>query len=67
MLVHIPLGNPEAVQWHCAADLNELQNADVFVGVARGQPAKVKLTETSENKLTYNSIIFFIIIKDLIK
>ena len=39
ILTHIPLGNPEAVQWHCAAVLNELQNSDELVGVATGHDA----------------------------
>jgi len=32
----MPFGNPEEEQWHSAADLNELQNVAVSVGVAGG-------------------------------
>ena len=37
--MHMPIGRPDEVQWHWAANLKELQNPGLFEDVADGQAA----------------------------
>ena len=61
----MPLGRPDEVQWHSAADLKEAQNPELFVGWAGGQ-AWGMAKEASETKKSIMAKIFFIIMSPFV-
>lgn len=52
MLAHIPEGNPEAVQWQFATDLNDPQNPGSFDGSDAGHAFSPKEMMDNPAKIT---------------